>query len=320
MNDATWHFVVGSAGSSTGFGILKSLLKAFPAASYTAIDSNPPHLVAAMALPVSVTRVPSADSDDYVSHVLAMLRSHATNVFVPVHDREIEVVAANVAIFPETTLVAVPSISTVNLCNDKWLTHKQFVRADVPTPETVLPEDLSGRESDFVGWLRKPRRGVGGHGVATLLKREDVEEAASLTDIIIQECCVAPEITVDALASRHGGTYAASRERVEVKAGVCTKARLFRDAAFDALTEKVSAALNLSGAFCYQAMKGLGGNWVVTDVNPRLGGGTAMWLPVGVNFAAANVADLFATPFETWLPQLENQHFVVRYFDEVLTG
>jgi hypothetical protein len=318
MAQACRHFVVGSAGSSTGFGILKSLLDAFPSASYTAVDTNPAHLVAASALPVRVARVPPADDEGYIPSILDLLRGDCTNVFVPVHDREIETVAEGMSAFPDSVVAVAPSAAVVNRCNDKWLTHEIFRQANVATPTTVLPQELAGRAADFVGWLRKPRRGVGSQGVTELRNAHDVEAAATAGDIVIQEPCLPPEITLDAFVSRRSGAYTACRERLQVKAGVCTKARLFRDAKFDELTDKLADALRLRGAFCYQVMTRCG-EWAVTDVNPRLGGGTSMWLPLGVNFAAANVEDALAGSVDTWLPDVEGEHFVVRHFEEVLT-
>lgn len=314
------HFIVGSAGSSTGFGILKSLLNAYPSSTFTATDTNPPHLVAASTLPVRVCRVPLADDAMYIPGILGLLREDCSNVFIPVHDREIETVARHVQEFPDATFIVAPTAAAVSRCNDKWLTYEACKQATVETAATVLPGDLAGRTTDFVGWLRKPRHGVGSHGVFRLTDENAVEAAAADSDIVIQEYCRDPEITLDAFVGRRSGTFTACRERLQVKAGVCTKARLFQNPRFDQLTMKLADALGLRGGFCYQVMMTGSGEWAVTDVNPRLGGGTSMWLPLGVNFAAANVEDLLTGSAAKWLPDIEGEHFVVRHFDEVLTA
>ena len=78
-----------------------------------------------------------------------------------------------------------------------------------------------------------------------------------------------------------GPVQAVCRERLEVKAGVCTKARVFTDPQIGDLAERLGAGLGLEGAFCFQVMRDAARGWVVTDVNARHGAGSRMSAAVG---------------------------------------
>jgi biotin carboxylase len=95
------------------------------------------------------------------------------------------------------------------------------------------------------------------------------------------------------------------------------KARLHFDAELHELAERVAAAVGLVGSFCLQVMKDENGRWVVTDVNPRMGGGTAMSLAGGLDFAAAHLAYHWDEDWKPFLPELDRERYVARYYSHV---
>src|SRR5207248_606409 len=122
--------------------------------------------------------------------------------------------------------------------------------------------------------LLKPRSGRGSVGVLRIDTKERFESARnSLGAYVAQEPCVSPEVTIDAFRGRDGKSFrAVARERLEVKAGVCTKARLFEDDELASIAERIGDGLDLTGTYCVQVMRSAeSGRWLVTDVNPRPG-------------------------------------------------
>jgi phospholipid transport system substrate-binding protein len=67
-------------------------------------------------------------------------------------------------------------------------------------------------------------------------------------------------------------------------------------------------------------MRDNGGGWKIIDVNPRVGASAGMIAAVGLDFAAANLADFWGEPTEALLPPLRGEHYVVRQFANYVTS
>ena len=312
---------VGAAGSTTGFGIIRSLSAAFgERVRLIGADTNPPHLVAASVFAHASEQVPPAAAPDFLARLLERWEAHGVDTYIPVHDGEILAAARarEQGLLPAGVAVLAPSLRAVSQCNDKIATCAALRSAGIVTPDTVLLGEAQWREG---GWLRKQRSGVGSIGVQLL--RTPAELAAAQQaggDYVVQTPCLSGETTIDTFKSRHSGYFrAVARERLEIKAGVCSKARLYPDPELAALAEAVADAMELRGAFNVQVMRDSAGRWSVIDVNPRTGGATSMCNLLGIQFAAANAADLWGEPVEHLLPALAGERHVVRQPTDFLT-
>lgn len=111
------------------------------------------------------------------------------------------------------------------------------------------------------------------------------------------------------------------RERLEVKAGVSVKARVFDDPELSALAQKLGEELGLTGTFCFQVMRAPdAGGWAITDVNPRPGAGTRMTVAAGVDVLAAMMADAWGEDPGVFLGPLAGERFVTRQYTEYAVG
>lgn len=286
---------VGSAGSSTGLGCLRALSEAVAqghlGVRLLACDTNPEELVPA-ATEFDFCRVPSAHDSAFVEQTVSVLLSRGVSAFYPIHDAEIEVATRARAEFAVHGIeILAPEISCIELVRDKLRMAGVLTANDVPSPETWL---LSDTVWQGLPLHAKPRSGVGSVGAVLIDDAETLARQKTRSDAagaIVQPYIPGVEITLDVYCPAAGQVAACScRERLQVKAGVCTKARVFEDQELFQLSAQVSAALGLTGSFCFQ-VRGTPdtGKWQVIDVNPRVGGATPMSLAVGLNFAAAHV-------------------------------
>jgi hypothetical protein len=141
------------------------------------------------------------------------------------------------------------------------------------------------------------------------------------SDWLLQEPLQRPEVAIDVFQSRKGETFRCiCREYLERRATVATKVRIFHEPALAAVAARLAQELPLSGAFMFQVMRDAGQAWRIIDVNPRIGSGTRMSAAVGLDFAAANLADLWGDPVEESLTPLAGEHFVVRQYEDYVTG
>ena len=276
-------------------------------------DTNPRPLVAAASFADDFVQAPPVAGYGYGDWLATTLERLDVDLYVPLLDADIALAAELAATGGAAARVAAPSPETARACCDKLETARALRELGVPGPQTRVPDGaaVAARE----GLVVKPRYGQGSAGFRALVAGEEV---AAADDLVLQQRCQPPEVTVDAyLAADLGAFRAVCRERLEVKAGVCSKARVFEDAELAGLVETVVRGLALRGGSCVQLMR-LDGGWAVTDVNARPGGGTRMSSAAGVDILAAVYADQLGLSFdpEASLALLATEVFVVRQPDE----
>jgi hypothetical protein len=154
---------------------------------------------------------------------------------------------------------------------------------NVRVPATQHLSDLDDLSECFV----KPRMGFGSRGAKkmTVLEARELENP---DELVFQELCDGPEVTVEIYSGLHH-IDSICRERIEVKSGVCTKARVYKDDELHAIAASLCKQNDWPVASCLQFMRGKNGNWLLTDVNLRIGAGSSMCSAVGWNLAAASL-------------------------------
>lgn len=122
---------------------------------------------------------------------------------------------------------------------------------------------------------------------------DHVEDLVALpADAFLQTWIDGPEFTVDCCPLGRGRPpFCSVRQRLEIKAGVCTKALIEPKEALIDIAARLVDAFGPQQPFCFQAI-GRESFWI-TDINPRLGAGTAMSAANGADFFAAHLAQVF---------------------------
>ena len=307
---------IGAAGTATGYGIARCLRTHWgDGVRIVTADIHPAHLIAASELADAHVVVPPIAAGDRFSTALGeALREHAVDTYVPLLTREIEL-APELAETLDVGLLG-PGASVGRLCADKLTAAAWMEEHGIPVPPTTLARDASWWRE---GVVVKPRTGQGSQGVESIESESELGRAHRRgEEAVAQRRCGPPEVTVDAFASSDGSLFrAVCRERIEVKAGVCTKARLFADPELEGIVGRIARELPHAGVLCVQVMRGPDG-WEVTDLNPRPGAATPMSALAGVDVTAAALADLWGEPAEPFLGRLEGEPFVVRHYEELL--
>ncbi len=280
-------------------------------------DSNPPRRVAATKIADTAEQAPRVTDAGFVDFIVGWMRRHAVNVYFPVLDDEIALIArlSEDGCLPEDLVACVPSARVSKLCIDKLEIAEWLRSRGLASPRTVLATEAVW---DGIPRFAKERRGYGSRSTYVLDTEEQLRSLPDPSGLVVQDRCVGPEVTVDCFRSADGGiVIGLCRERLEVKAGVCTKARVYEDAGLVQLAREIANELPLVGGFCVQMMtSAIAGGWTVTDVNPRVGGGTPMSAALGFDPGAATLAQALDCELEPFLRVPAGEHFVVRSYQE----
>lgn len=316
------RLIIGTAGSAVAFGAIRSVRAHYGDAVFlVAMDTNRREMVASSVLADAFVQVPLARSPEFPNALGKISEAYPGSCYLPVHDDELEISARLAAEgkLPQGLELIAPPYDVVRLCGDKWAMH-QWLRANgLPSPETA-PATPAALERMGGPLALKPREGTGSKFVRL------VSGAAELAGIdpdrwLLQEPLQENEVALDVFLSRSAGKFSClCREYLALRAGIVTNARLFNDPILADIAERLARSVPIFGGFMFQVMRDRARRWQIIDVNPRVGRGTGMGLAVGLNFAAANLADFWGEPTEGLLPPLSGEHYVARQYADYVTS
>lgn len=322
METSVFRILVTSAGTSTAIGLIKALAHRHEFEIFTT-DINPIYLLPLAAFRVKAhTVVPLAtDKKRYLAAMARTIEVNRIDFVYPIHDEEIRVISA--ALLAGNLRVAAPmfALEMLDLCTDKLSLGNICALNNINSPKTSSLDSF--RANPVYPVFVKPRRGVGSRGARSLGTPAELASCDGEADLVFQDLCEGPEVTVDVLKTSIG-VIAIARERLEVKAGVSTKGRVWYSQELAEIGSKIADAFKLEGLFCFQAMK-QSGEWSVTDINPRTGGATAMTAAAGINLYEEYFLHIAGSKddarFLTLLEKATNlaETFVIRYYQEQIT-
>lgn len=280
-------------------------------------DIHPHRLVPAAALTPHFFQVPRIDDPGYFRRMLTLFGNYAIDIFVPIIDSDLYTFPVDA---PELAELGVRSTGvlakTATIVRNKRVLSAFLESRGFRVPRTVTLEEVAARPG--CRFFVKPEQGFGSHGAFAAESDEVLRRAAANPGLLIQEVCDRPEITVEVF--NRETVLSLCRERIEVKAGVCTKARLFFDAGLHKIAERLCHSLDLPPAFCFQVMTDSDGHWAITDLNPRLGAGTALSTAYGWSLASAALVCYGELPLNPaqFLRTVPGDKYVARVYREMV--
>jgi hypothetical protein len=310
------NILINSAGVATVWH-LASLIKTDFSDYFTLFlsDINPPHLVPSSILSDKFITVPFIKSVGYRDYILNLFDDLEINVFVPLIDEEIFMFPKDDPELIEREIISSSVISkSVNLLNNKAKWSEYLDSKEIRVPRIFNDVNLPKETFFFI----KPVMGFGSRG-SFKATYDEAFSYLSNGSYVVQELCEGPEITIE-VYNENGVVKSLCRERLEVKAGVCTKARIWHDPELDELAVRICSVIELPLAFCFQVMYNISGQFVVTDINPRLGAGTSLSSRYGWHLASAFLSNLAGKKEDrSKYFHLQNEEkYVTRVYQDIL--
>ena len=308
-------------------GRRRSLVRAFVeetrprSAKVLAGDVDP--LAPALFLADEAARLPRTDDGGYIDAVLDIVRRSAIRLIVPTIDTDLPILAEHQARFlAEGARVAISSADFIATTLDKWSTVTAFRAVGVAVPDSWLPAEVDrDRLPDRL--VVKPRRGSASQHVYKVDGETLAAALALAPDPVIQEELQGPEITIDALLDFEGRPiHYVPRRRIRTLGGESIQGvTLEHDAAFESWIEDVldrCAAAGAAGPVTIQAFQTPTGP-VLTEVNPRFGGGFPLALAAGGRYPAWLLDLVEGRAVAARLRDYEAGVYMTRHHDETFT-
>lgn len=246
-----------------------------------AIDIDP--LAPALQIADRSYVVPRTSDSGYIPTLAQVCRREGVKLIFPLTDFDIPVLARHKAELEATGAhVVVVSEEAATIAADKWLTYRFFCRLGVPTPRSLLPEEVLNANLEYPVFV-KPRFGSGGRNT---FKVHDEGQLAFFLDYvpepIVQEFLPGPEITSDVICDYESTVLAVvSRQRIEVRWGEVAKGKTICDPVIIRHCMTVAKEIKAIGPITVQCML-RDGKPYFTEINPRFGGGISLGIAAGV--------------------------------------
>jgi carbamoyl-phosphate synthase large subunit len=256
------------------------IVKAFKQAGATtiAVDANP--LAPALYHADCHALVPRIEDTEYVAALRALVDEHDVRLIVPLTDLDQGTLAR--ARSELETLVLLPEAEIVERLGDKYLSHLLFEERGIASPPTWLPEEVP--DDAAFPLLVKARHGFGSRHIYRAENRSELEFFAGYTPVesIVQACLAGEEFSIDVFCDLEGRCLnAIPRTMIESKGGESIKGMTIGDDTLIELARDVAEKLTLAGPANIQCFREADGSHLLTDINPRFGGGFPLPLAAG---------------------------------------
>lgn len=276
--------LITAAGTGTAYAYVFAIRKHFPSVRVVTADTNPAHLVGGSCLADRHVVLPRFDPRTYGEHIEVIIAEERVTHYLPIIDPEILFATEHP---PPNCTVMAPDVAFCRNACEKSCHADNFSGRGIEFPQKFLRTTVARR---LPCWA-KGNGGFGGLSNRLILNEDDIETVPD--SWFFQEHVDGREFTVDCFPCNDGQTICSVRERLLVKAGVCTRAHLIRNARLEKIGEMLGSTMTRKSPFCFQAIERKDGSVAVTDINPRLGAGTALSVANGMEFFAAHLAGAF---------------------------
>lgn len=269
--------------------------------------------------------VPQINHPEYVQRIKDLCKKYQVNAIMSLIDPELSILAQHKDEFAEENIkLIVSDKDVVDVCFDKYLTYKILQKYNIPAVPVYesmneVINDLKTKRLSFP-LIVKPRTGSASIRVSKVTSINELENLWRLSDdLIVQPFIEGDEYGVDCYVDllTHEAVHIFGKRKLKMRAGETDKSEAVVDPILFALIEDLLNTLRLIGPIdidCFKTETG----YVISEINPRFGGGYLHAYEAGQNFIRCIINNLQG---ETNMPKIGNYQdrtIMIKYDDVML--
>lgn len=266
--------------------------------------------------------VPRITHDHYLEHILALCQVHQIHAVFSLIDPELSLLAANHKRFEAIGVTPIISKATaIEMAFNKYLFYQFCKMHEIETIKTYhqLEDFICDHEHEDIDFpvFVKPING----SASINIQRVDNLQALTVLfeqydDLIIQEFMHGQEIGVDVYVDLYSKEVVSifAKEKITMRAGETDKSRSFKDQyLFDIIKDFIKHS-GFVGMIDFDIFK-RGNDYVISEVNPRFGGGYLHAFEAGVNFPRLLINNLQGKINPPDIGQYSENTYMMKYND-----
>ena len=235
--------------------------------------------------------VPKIDSPNYIDKLLEICKKEKIDCLFALIDPELSLISKNTEKFIKIgTTPLISSYESVELAFDKYKMFKYLESNGFKTAKTYIDKstfykDLDNDEISFPVFV-KPIKGSASINISKVSTKEEIELLFSLyNDLIIQEFMdgeeIGADVYIDPISQKVVSIF--TKEKIKMRAGETDKSRSFKDEKLFQLIKQVVEKIGYVYMIDMDIFK-INGEYYISEINPRFGGGYPHAYESGVNF------------------------------------
>jgi carbamoyl-phosphate synthase large subunit len=302
--------------------LLRAFLEAVEQRKWRVIAGDHDALAPALYLAHQAVHLPLIRDPGYTERLLQVAIAESVRLIVPTIDTELLPLASLTGRFQQhrcTILISSPEF--VEITGDKWLTMEHFRAEGIAVPQSWLPDQIddAALPSDL---FIKPRAGSASQNAFSTTRDSLRGIIDSVPNAIVQERLSGPEITVDALLDLEGEPiHFVPRRRIRTLGGESIQGVTIDDSALhDWIVRilQIASKRGAKGPLTLQAFLTEKGP-VLTEINPRFGGGFPLTRAAGGDYPAWILDELEGNKPKPCFGEFKRNLYMTRYYVEHFT-
>lgn len=304
------NVLVTAAGSGTAFAYCQSIAKNFPSIKLTTADINSQEFVTSSLYADEHVILSPFKKDQYLNVINRLIKKFNIDYYIPIIDTEIYFASQN-----SNNISCQVIVNSVDFCQAAVRKSKYdslFDESALKVPKRLKFDEYLIAEKA----VAKKDQSFGGRAV---LIKNNQNECNDLDETwCFYEYIDGDEFTIDCFPVKDMSkkVITSVRQRLEVKSGVCTKAKITSDDILSQFASMLVENYNLSHPFCFQTRFDHG--HYLIDINPRLGAGSLMSAMNGLDFFSAHIASLIGENPLNYLNPIYQECIVTRQYADYL--
>ena len=265
-------------------------------------------------------RVPRMSEPGYIDVILDICRNEKVNGVLSLIDPELSLLAENKERFAELGVTVIGS--DYELCERtlnkwemyRWLTENGFRCAKSYVDKAEFLADVAGGKAKFPVFV-KPVCGSASISISKVYDEDTLNVLFDNADnLMIQEYLDGQEIGADCYIDMVSGEVVSvfTKKKLVMRAGETDKAVSFKDERLFALIEDFINKFGFSGQIDIDIFD-VAGEYYISEVNPRFGGGYPHAYECGVDHMKLIVNNLSGKPNEKNIGAYEDGLYMMKY-------
>lgn len=271
-------------------------------------------------------QVPLITDDNYIPLLIDICKKEKIVAVFTMIDPEIELLALNRKLFDDIGVkLFIPTLGTARLCFDKYVFYEYLKEHGIPTVLTFdsITSFLKAYREGAISFpvFVKPRKGSASVGARKIATMEELEIACKLdSTLVIQENMDCDDIDVDTYIDAVSGETVRifSKLKLETRIGGASKTVSFRDSHLEEFVEKINRLFSFTGPINMDFFR-KDGDYYISEINPRFGGGYLHAHGAGVNFIDLIEKNIQGLPNDVVRGGYPEGHIMMMY-DAVVFG
>lgn len=266
--------------------------------------------------------VPRMDEEGYIEEILSICKENKIDAVLSLIDPELSLLSRHKQDFLDIgTLPIVSDLETVELCFDKYEMYQFLVANNFKTIRSYIDKEefYSDIKKGVINYpvFVKPVRGSASINISKVNTKEEIELLFTQFDnLMIQEFMDGTEYGADCYIDMLSKEPVAIfiKEKIKMRAGETDKSVSIKDEKLFELLKDFIVKANFKGIIDVDIFE-VDGDYYISEVNPRFGGGYPHAYESGVNVPEMIIKNIKGISNEPEIGQYDEDVFMMKYND-----